>query len=365
MRLRQTIGTFALTCAAPALATLGAQGVIDGGIHVGPQVAQYQLKSPVDLKISEFAMPLWTFVPITKAFSVDVGTAFASSRVRAATGGDSKISGLTDTQVRMSYVIGNDAVVLTAGLNLPTGQSTAKVDQLAAATYIGNDFLVFPVASMGSGFGFTGGAAFARTAGAWNLGLGGSVRRSSAYDPFEIDNVGTKFRYVPGNEYRGRFGADRLAGNGRVSFGLTYSTFGRDEAGGSVYNSGDRWIAQASYGGVVGAGELTLAAWDLFRASGELADGSKTGREQILDGLLAYGFHPNGILVEPSLEGRVWAQQGFSSSNMVNLGLRSRFNAGALSVMPAVKYALGKMAGVGQSADLTGWQAVVSFGLGR
>ena len=365
MRLQRTLCVLAISCAAPTIATLGAQSVIDGGAHIGPQLVQYQLKSPVDLKISELAIPLWAFVPITKAFSVDVGTAYASSRVRATTGEESKISGLTDTQLRASYVIGNDAVVLTAGLNLPTGQSTAKVDQLAAATFIGNDFLAFPVASMGSGFGFTGGAAFARSAGAWNLGLGGSVRRSSAYDPFEIDAAGTKFRYVPGNEYRGRLGADRLAGNGRVSLGLTYSTFGHDVAGGSVYNSGDRWIAQASYGGVVGAGELTLSAWDLYRASGELADGSKTGREQIVDALVSYGLRPNGVLIEPMLETRLWAQQGASSSNLVNLGVRTQFAAGPLSVTPAARYALGKVAGTGASADLTGWQVVLSLGLGR
>jgi hypothetical protein len=362
MRLH-SIGILASSCV--AIATAGAQSVIDGGAHAGPQFVQYQLKSPVDVKISELAIPLWAFVPITKAFSVDVGTAFASSRVQATIGDDSKISGLTDTQVRASYVIGNDAVVLTAGLNLPTGQSTAKVDQLAAATFIGNDFLAFPVTSMGSGFGFTGGAAFARSAGAWNLGLGASVRASSAYDPFEIDNAGTKLRYVPGNEYRGRVGADRLAGSGRVSLGLTYSTFGREEAGGSAYNSGDRWIAQASYGGVVGSGQLTLAAWDLYRASGTVGDSTKTGREQIVNALVAYGFRPNGVLIEPSIEGRVWTQQGFSSSNMVNLGVRTQFTAGQLSITPAARYSLGKVAGIGASADLTGWQMLVSFGLGR
>ena len=188
---------------------------------------------------------------------------------------------------------------------------------------------------------------------------------SSAYDPYEVDNAGTKLRYVPGNEYRGRLGADRVAGNGRVSLGLTYSTFGRDVAGGSVYNSGDRWIAQASYGGVVGAGQLTLSAWDLYRASGTLADSTKTGREHVTDAMIAYGLRPGGVLVEPSLEGRLWAQQGSPASSMVNVGLRTQFVAGPLSVTPAGRYTLGRMSGVDARADLTGWQFLVSFGLGR
>jgi len=344
---------------------VGAQSILDAGLRVGPQFVEYRLQTPVNLDISEFAVPLWTFVPITQAFSMDVGTAYASSRVKPAAGPTSTITGLTDTQVRASYVIGTDAVVLTAGLNLPTGQSTAKLDQLQAATLIGSDFLAFPITSMGTGFGFTGGAAFARSVGAWNLGFGGSVRRSSAYDPFEVDNAGTRFRYVPGNEYRGRLGADRLAGNGRVSLGLTYSTFGHDMVDSAVYNSGDRWIAQASYGGMVGTGQLTLSAWDLYRASGRLSDGTKTGRDQIVDALITYGLRPGGVLLEPTVEGRLWLQQGFPNSNLVNLGVRTQFAVGALTVTPAMRYALGKLAGAGASSNLTGWHALVSFGIGR
>ena len=365
--MRRLLAIASLALIRAACAPLAAQSVLDAGAHVGPQFMQYRIKSPVDLEISEFVVPLWAFVPVTKQFSIDVGTAYASSKVKPTTGAgvSSTINGLTDTQLRASYTIGTDAVVLTAGLNLPTGQSTAKVDQLAAATFIGNDFLAFPVTNMGAGFGITGGAAFARSVGLWNLGAGGSVRRSSAYDPFEVDNVGTKFRYVPGNEYRGRIGVDRLAGNGRVAFGLTYSTFGHDVAGGSVYNSGDRWIAQGSYGGNVGAGQLTLSAWDLFRASGKLADGTETGRDQILDALVAYGLRPSGVLVEPTIEGRVWTQQGYSASTLMNLGVRAQFAAGPLTITPAARYALGKFADLGGKADLTGWHALLSFGLTR
>jgi hypothetical protein len=362
MRRNLFAGLAVLGCIARSVS---AQGILDAGWHVGPQFVQYRMQTPVNVDISELAVPLWTFVPITQALSIDVGTAYASSHVRPAGGPVSTISGLTDTQLRASYVIGIDAVVLTVGLNLPTGQSTAKVDQLEAATLIGSDFLAFPVTSMGTGFGFTGGAAFARSVGAWNLGLGGSMRRSSAYDPFEIDDTGTRFRYVPGNEYRGRLGADRRVGDGRVSLGLTYSTFGHDLVDSAVYNSGDRWIAQGTYGGKVGAGQLTLAAWDLYRASGSLADGTKTGRDQIIDAFVAYGLRPGGILVEPTIENRLWLQQGSSTSDMLNLGVRTQFQTGPLTLTPAARYALGRIGGGASTARLTGWQALVSFGIGR
>src|SRR6185503_17156813 len=109
------------------------------------------------------------------------------------------------------YTLGTDFVVLTAGVNIPTGQSTVNVDQLAAAALIGNDFLAFPISNMGTGFGATGGIAVARPAGDWNFGAGISVRRSSQYDPFSPTG-GVLLHYQPGNEYRARLGLDRAVG---------------------------------------------------------------------------------------------------------------------------------------------------------
>ena len=60
--------------------------------------------------------------------SLDVGTAYASARVTNTAGGqsnESTITGLTDTQIRATMNLGSDLVVLTAGLNIPTGRSTA------------------------------------------------------------------------------------------------------------------------------------------------------------------------------------------------------------------------------------------------
>ena len=94
------------TLAAPGYAPVAAQAVLDGGVHVGPQFMQYRIKSPVDVEISELAVPLWAFMPITKQLSVDVGTAYAWSKVQPATTPSSTISGLTDTQLRASYTIG-------------------------------------------------------------------------------------------------------------------------------------------------------------------------------------------------------------------------------------------------------------------
>src|SRR4051812_23832238 len=171
------------------------------GARTSPQFAHYTLGSPSNNTISEMAIPLFAVMPISPMLTLDIGTAFASAKLTNTSNGqatESTISGLTDTQLRATVNLATDMVVLTAGLNIPTGSSTVKPEEQAAAGMIGNDFLIFPISSMGSGFGGTGGLALARPMGDWNLGAGFSVRHSMPFDPYE-DATGAKLHYTPGN----------------------------------------------------------------------------------------------------------------------------------------------------------------------
>ena len=310
--MRRTIA-FVLTASAIAEWPLAAQSIADATLRTGPQFVQYQIKSPVHETISELAIPLFVVVPVNSTLSIDVGTAYAWARVQpqggagGAGGAKSTVSGLSDTQVRANLTLGGDFVVLTAGLNLPTGRETAAPEEQLAAFRIGSDFLAFPISNLGTGLGLTGGIAVARPAGAWNLGIGGSVRRSSSYEPFE-DNSGTRLRFQPGNEYRARVGADRPFGTGRFAIGLTMSKFGDDDIGGSIYNTGDRYIAQAGFTNSLGGADLLLNAWNLNRRAGTIFTGERVGPENIANLLFGVGFHTRIGVVEPSIELRSWRQ---------------------------------------------------------
>ena len=178
--MRRILSLAMLSMATP----LSAQSVFDVGARVGPQFMVYDIKSPISQKISEYTIPVFLIYPLSPSLTLDLGTAWAQARVesRGLDGATSvsQMSGLTDTQIRANYTIGTDFVVLTAGLNLPTGKSTAQLTQEAAATRIASDFLVFPISGFGTGLGGTGGVAFARPMGDWNVGMGGSVRYSAA-----------------------------------------------------------------------------------------------------------------------------------------------------------------------------------------
>src|SRR5215831_12712731 len=257
---RRFLALVALT----AFSSLGAQSISDVGVRLAPQFHSYKIGSPSNLTISELAVPIYAIIPVTPQLSFDVGSAYTQARVEQTGSPTSTISGLTDTQIRGNLVLGNDLVVLTGGVNLPTGKSTVATDQRAAAGLIGSDFLVFPIANMGTGFGGTGGIAVAVPIGGdWNFGFGGSVRHSAQYDPFELSGAQV-LHYQPGNEYRARAGVDHPLGTGRISLGVTYSTFGDDNLGGSIYNTGNRYLAQFDCNDSFGPGRISLAGWNLF-----------------------------------------------------------------------------------------------------
>ena len=356
---------FPIALAAVVAPSLSAQSIFDSELRLAPQYIQYKIKAPNDEKIQELAVPVFVSIPFGTRFTFDVGTSYALARVTSGAA-VSEISGLTDTQLRGNLTLGTDFVVLTGGVNLPTGKSTVDIDQVTAAGRIGSDFLAFPISNMGTGLALTGGIAIARPLGQWNIGFGGAVRRSSEYEPFG----GQTLRFQPGDEYRARLGVDHTAGNGRISLGLTYSAFGDDAAGTSIYNTGNRFIAQGVLTNQIGNTNVTFAVYDVLRAPGNYASGDPAGRENILNGYLALGVRMLGTIVEPSFEARNWLQyvpatastiDRTQSSYLGTAAIRVRLRAGIFAVYPSVGYTLGSLATVGTAnepthADLTGFR---------
>ena len=233
---------------------------------------------------------------------------------------------------------------------------------------IGSDFLAFPITNMGTGFGGTGGIAMALPLSEdWNLGFGVSMRHSSQYDPFDVSGAQV-LHYQPGNEYRGRVGLDHPVGTGRFSLGLTYSTFGDDDLGGSIYNTGNRYFAQLDYNNSLGPGRVSLTGWNLFRTRGTLADSSSIDKEDVAVGTVAYGIPMGGVVLEPTVEGRTWYQPGVTRSYLGTFGLRLQFDMGSMVIVPSGGFSIGQLAAQtgtfgSQSATLTGFHGTLAIRL--
>lgn len=334
-----------------------AQGLGDASLAVIPQYVSMKIGTGTSAKtVTQLSVPFIVVVPITSRFNIDVATAYATSEVSSEGKTSSSINGLTDTQVRANLTLGSDAVVFTVGANIPTGQYTIPEGQAEAAGQIGNDFLIFPTSSYGSGLSGTGGVAAARSLGNWNLGIAASFRKSTEFDAFNISNK--TFTFTPADEVRARVGLDRMLGNGRLTLGVSYSAFGTDIADSTSYATGDRYISQAALFLPLGGTDLYISGWNLYRAKGQQL-GGESAPEGVTSASVALGVHAGSLLIEPSVEGRSWTADGIKAGRLANAGVRLRFGAGPISFMPSATYHLGKLYSTldGSAIDVTGWRA--------
>jgi hypothetical protein len=285
----------------------------------------------------QWNMPLVVVAPLGRKMSVDLTTHYASGRVATYAGATETLSGLTDTQVRLLYTVSRDRLVGSFSFNLPTGDHTVSTGQFQVAGAVSSTYLSFPVSNTGTAFGATGGLAYARRAGAWNLGASGSLRYLGTYSPFSGDTLS----YSPGMEARLRGGADRVLGEkSRLLLGVTVSTFSTDVYTGSSalvagsYSPGTRFIGELALVRVIGRSTLTLAAWDFYRLAGTGSSGpNPETRENVLNGelRLTYPVTPR-LRVEPLIAFRQWNPSDYvggrlkSGGVLVRAGLTDRLS---------------------------------------
>ena len=329
----------------------------------GVQFKSYSFGSGAQFeKASQLAVPVALVVPVTQRLSFDIGTFYAITSTKTTTGGSHSVSGLTDVQLRGAYTLGRDAAVLSLLVNLPTGTKFDSADAISAGAAASN-FLLFPVNSYSNGLSVTGGVGLAKRVGEWGVGLAGSFRWSGKYSPFTgggLDSI----KYEPGMEGRVRVGADRSIGQGRIRFGLTFSTFGNDTYGAgsgadTKYSPGSRVIAEGSYNWPGLGGTLNAYVWDYYRKSGATDSATIGNGENILTAGLAARRPMNSTTTfEPGLEGRFWSYNaGAGGGTVVGLvaGIRHRMND-RLSLVPSARAEFGSLRLVGGgTASLTGF----------
>lgn len=347
-----------------AATTLGAQALEQTGVLVAPHFTQYTIGSgAAERTISQVAVPFMVTMPFSDRFSLDVTTAFATSALKAGSVTESEISGLTDTQVRANFALGSRMLVFTFGLNIPTGQYTVDDEQAEAAGQIGNDFLNYPISSMGNGLAGTGGVAFARAMGSWNVGMGASIRKSTEFDAYAV--AATEFRFTPADEYRLRIGVDRPVGDGEVAFGVAYSAYGSDAiddgATRTTASTGDRLTINGLWMRPVGRGELYLSGWNLYRLAGERFGGDAPS-ENVANLNAAYSVDLGPVVLQPSLEGRLWQVDGNRAGQLTNLDVRLRLGAGRFIMFPSLGYSIGNLYdGAGDAIDLAGMRGSLTI----
>jgi hypothetical protein len=365
MRTPTTPALSVLLLALPA--TLGAQHNLfpQASIVGGVEARQYSFGGNFTVdKIRQIAFPVGVLVPVGERFSFDIGTNYAITTVTPPGGGSTEtFSDITDTQLRGSYVFGNDALVASVMVNLPTGPKTTTTGQFGVTSSASSNFLLFPVNVYGTGFSVTPGLAAAATAGDWNLGIAGSLRVSSTYNPFSNQN-GVK--YEPGIETRLRAGVDRLIGSSRLQAGFTFSTFGNDElrsgSGSSTFDPGNRFIVDVGLMSPAGIGTVGLYVWNYHRTS----SGSATKENVFTAGVNGSFPLTSSVSLDPIAEARLWSPEtgkgslfGAGTSLRIAIGQRAWF-------VPGGRFDFGRIrSGSGSSNSLTSWSltGLLRYGL--
>ena len=360
-----TLGTALAVAIAAAAPSAGAQGLSSASARLAPQYVSYQLtQGGSKSTVSELAVPFAFAIPLTSRLTFDVATAYASAMVDGG-GAKSTISGFTDTQVRFNLTFGADALVVTAGLNAPSGQYEVKEDKIAAAGNIGNDFFAFPVSSFGNGLAGTGGIALARAIGEWNLGLGASFRKSAEFGAYQTSS--DVLHFTPADEMRLRAGVDHSLGDGRVMLGVVFSQFGKDATDDgtsqTTYSTGDRIIGQAAVELPVGERQLYVGGWYLHHAAGEQVTG-EAPPENIMNVLAALSMNAGSVFLEPSVEARFWQIDGARAGLLTYAGLRTKFQLSSFELSPSFAYGFGSTEGAAKT-DVSGIKGGLTIKLVR
>jgi hypothetical protein len=309
--------------------------------------------------VSEFVVPLGVIVPVGQRLTLDAGTYVVSARREDEAGASSTISGTTDVTLRAGYQVIPDAVALTLAVNLPTGQYTLDTAQLPVANAAATDLIPFPVSNFGTGFNVTSGLAVAVPVKGWALGAAGSFRYNGEYEPL-ADTAGTTLQ--PGAEYRLRLGADRLVGQGRISLGVTLSTFSNDEVGVAQTGGGQRLISQASLSFPVGNHNVSLFAWDIARSSDSTggAINPPASENTAVVGAVA-SVRTGRHTLRPSVEyRRTWRGRTTMPryGSLFSVGARQVLQASdRWAIVPSLRLDLGNITGI----SMTGFSAGVTI----
>lgn len=305
--------------------------------------------------ITEFAVPLGVTVPLSRRVSFDLGSYYVSATGKDVSDNSSDISGLTDVIARGVFQIKPDVAVLTVAFNLPTGTATLDTTQVTVVGATATDLIPFPVQNFGSGFNVTTGLALAAPVGAWALGFAGSVRYNGEYEPF----VGVDTSLQPGTEFRLRFGADRLIGQGRFSLGVTYSNFTTDDFGSRPsVKGGSRIIPQLTWNVPLGTSNtVQFYAWDIYRNVTEDTVSNLAKENTIALGAVM-SLKTGRNTFRPLIEYRqAWKGPGGMQSNGTLFGVGARYAIAAgsrLSVVPSVRFDFGSLPDAGVNKSYSG-----------
>ena len=191
--------------------------------------------------VEQFTMPITASSSIAGGWRLDLTTLFAAGRITytdaSAAGGtrSASLSGISDVRARATGRLLHDAVVMTVGLNLPSGITSLDASQFSTLRIVAAPALGLASSPVGAGLSGTIGLVLAQQVGRWSLAYGTSYEARGRFQPVAALTAGSgSADFLPGGVFRMSLGADRLLGPHRLSVAAAADIFADDRFRGSA-----------------------------------------------------------------------------------------------------------------------------------
>jgi hypothetical protein len=184
---------------------------------------------------SEWSIPVTATVPIGSAWTIDAAAAYSDAHVSLA-GRDTALNtshydltGLSDVRIRATGHIVGDNVVVTFGVNAPSGATSLSPNQLNALRVVSAPALAFPTPAFGLGPSGTAGVVLAREIAGWAWGVGGTYELRGSYTPVgNVEGLGVP-NFSPSNIVHLSAGTEGLIGQSLMSISAGVDFFGSNQ----------------------------------------------------------------------------------------------------------------------------------------
>ncbi len=233
MRSKTTLVALALVLIALAAPSVSAQIVFgqpgSGGLTVvySHWKADYADSTEHSGTVDQTAFPITAFVPLADNFEAIIyASGMTNSLEVEDTAGSSasNLNGMADVRVQLNRSFHDDTYLLSLGVRLPTGKKDLDAAESVVLMTLSQDFVEFPVRSLGSGLGFNALAGMAHVLGEYRVGGSVSYTYKGKYDPYA-----GAFDYDPGDQIGLALSVERPLGAGTIAGDVSVSMYGQDK----------------------------------------------------------------------------------------------------------------------------------------
>jgi hypothetical protein len=336
----------------------------------GVRYETYSFGSPeaFDLRrVSLFTVPFAFDTPLLRQLDLRVASAYARGEVERGSRSESSVSGMTDTEVRLTLGLSGERLRLSGVAMVPTGKQELTAAEMDVAGVIASDLLPFAISNWGTGGGFGVSAAAATPLGeSTAIALSGGFVVAREYEPIADES----FAYRPGSQMHVRAAIDQnVGGAGKASLQLTFQHFAADQnAGSNLYQTGDRLQVVGSYAFSFGpVGSAVAYGGYLHRGSGEYTRVVRvTSAQDLFYGGLGFRLPVGSLVFLPTADIRLLGtatdvDQGYTMS----IGTGAEIPVGAARLVPHVRGRFGSLsARDGGSRAFTGMDLGMSLRAG-